>query len=479
MISYKRTRFVILYVLLDTATVMLAFFVTAVAWNVLVQGIAGVRFAIQPRETVLALLAFVTCYPIAFGANGLYLSRRLERGAGEVRSLAKASLLALLASTFIVSSFVPTFPTVFNLVASIAAFTLAWVARRAARHALWRYRKAGCNIRHAVIVGSGPRAVRLLGRLTAHPELGYRITGYVDDRPAKTNGQPSSFSNIPYLGNVRNFLERVAEIIVDEVFVALPIKSKYDEIRSIIQACEEQGILVRLPFDLFDLRIARPTATELDGMPVVTLFTGSPLQWKWAYAKRVLDLMGAGIGLVLLSPLFALTAILVKLSSPGPVLFKQKRVGLNKRVFEMYKFRTMYVDAEQRLTELESRNEADGPVFKIRNDPRVTPIGRWLRRFSLDELPQLINVLKGDMSLVGPRPLPLRDVARFETNWARRRFSVRPGLTCLWQTSGRSDVGFEQWMRMDLDYIDNWSIALDLRLLLRTIPSVLRGEGAY
>jgi exopolysaccharide biosynthesis polyprenyl glycosylphosphotransferase len=196
-------------------------------------------------------------------------------------------------------------------------------------------------------------------------------------------------------------------------------------------------------------------------------------------AKRLIDVWGSIALLLLLTPLLFVVALLIKLDSPGPVLFKQERVGLNKRRFLLIKFRTMADGAEKGQATLETLNEADGPVFKIKNDPRVTNIGRFLRRYSLDELPQLFNVLKGEMSLVGPRPLPVRDIERIDLQWHKRRLSMKPGLTCFWQVSGRSDVSFDHWVRMDLQYIDNWSLPLDLKILLKTIPAVLRGSGAY
>jgi exopolysaccharide biosynthesis polyprenyl glycosylphosphotransferase len=194
--------------------------------------------------------------------------------------------------------------------------------------------------------------------------------------------------------------------------------------------------------------------------------------------KRLIDILIAGIGLILLAPFFLFVALLVKISSPGPVLFIQDRVGLNKRIFKLYKFRTMVADAETQLTEMESLNEASGPVFKIKDDPRITVLGKWLRKTSIDELPQLINVIKGDMSLVGPRPLPVRDFNGFEKDWHRRRFSVRPGITCLWQANGRNSIPFDRWMELDMNYIDQWSLMLDLKIILKTIPTVLKGSGA-
>jgi exopolysaccharide biosynthesis polyprenyl glycosylphosphotransferase len=194
--------------------------------------------------------------------------------------------------------------------------------------------------------------------------------------------------------------------------------------------------------------------------------------------KRILDILCSALLLILLFPLFAIVAALIKITSPGPVFFRQERVGRNKRRFLIYKFRTMVTNAEQMMSQLEKLNEVSGPVFKIKDDPRITAIGKWLRRTSVDELPQFFNVLKGDMSLVGPRPLPMRDYQGFNEDWQRRRFSVRPGITCLWQVQGRSSIAFEQWMELDIQYLDEWSLWLDLKILARTIPAVVRGSGA-
>jgi exopolysaccharide biosynthesis polyprenyl glycosylphosphotransferase len=194
--------------------------------------------------------------------------------------------------------------------------------------------------------------------------------------------------------------------------------------------------------------------------------------------KRIVDFAVALVAVVAILPVMLLVALVIKLTSPGPVLFAQKRVGHNKRKFTMFKFRTMVVDAERQMEQLQHLNEVSGPVFKIKNDPRITPIGKFLRKTSLDEVPQLFSVLKGDMSLVGPRPLPIRDYEGFNEDWQRRRFSVKPGITCLWQVQGRSSISFEKWMELDLQYIDKWSLWLDFQILLQTIPAVLKGSGA-
>ena len=282
--------------------------------------------------------------------------------------------------------------------------------------------------------------------------------------------------------NDTQVLSSLSQIIahepVDEVLVALPLRKRRELVEKIVEACEEQGIMVRVRTQLFDLRVGRPQVDNIDGVPVLTIRSGPEEDWQLAL-KRVLDFLGSAALLVLLGPFLLAIALLIRLDSSGPVLFRQERVGLNRRIFKVLKFRTMVTEADQRQEELESLNEADGPVFKIKNDPRVTRLGRFLRHFSIDELPQLLNVIKGEMSLVGPRPLPLRDVKLIDTQWHKRRFSVKPGLTCLWQVNGRSDVDFERWVRMDLEYIDTWSLALDLKILLKTIPAVFRGSGAY
>jgi len=217
--------------------------------------------------------------------------------------------------------------------------------------------------------------------------------------------------------------------------------------------------------------------TEFDGFPLLS-FSTTPTNEALMFVRRILDVVLASIMLLIAGPLFMLpTAILIKLTSPGPVLFRQKRCGLNGRQFVMYKFRSMVDNAEQLRVELEALNEMDGPVFKSSSDPRITTIGKLIRRRSIDELPQLFNVLRGDMSLVGPRPPLPAEVARYE-RWQRRRLSMKPGMTCLWQISGRNEVSFEDWMKLDLTYIDNWSLLLDLKILLKTVPVVLLGRGA-
>ena len=264
---------------------------------------------------------------------------------------------------------------------------------------------------------------------------------------------------------------------VDEVHVGLPVKSHYPQIQETIRVCERVGVKVVYGADIFGTELAR-ARVDRAYQPAPRVELQVVTEGISVIVKRALDLVGATVILIILSPLMLVTAAAIKLTSDGPVMFAQERYGLNRRRFRMWKFRTMVKDAERLQAPLESRNEVQGPVFKITRDPRVTPLGRWLRRTSIDELPQLFNVLTGDMSLVGPRPLPIRDVLRFTRSSDMRRFSVRPGLTGLWQVSGRSRLDFDQWITLDLRYIDRWSLALDFAILARTIPAVVRGTGA-
>jgi exopolysaccharide biosynthesis polyprenyl glycosylphosphotransferase len=281
----------------------------------------------------------------------------------------------------------------------------------------------------------------------------------------------------PLCCDFEGLAEYLRRNVVDEVANYLPLRSFYEHSARVAALCELHGVFMRFDPKLFDLKIARAHAEEFDGSTHITAHS-SPLDSWPLFLKRILDVTVSLALLIVLAPVLAVVGVLVKLTSEGPVLFKQERIGRNKRRFFIYKFRTMVPNAERLMAGLEPLNEAQGPVFKIKNDPRMTPIGRFLRRTSLDELPQLFNVLRGDMSLVGPRPLPVRDYEGFSEDWQRRRFSVRPGITCLWQVNGRSNITFEHWMKLDMQYLDQWSIWLDMKILAQTIPTVVKGSGA-
>jgi len=419
----------------------------------------------------LFLGAYLAYWHVVLRSFGLYRSYRLTPSSREWRDLAAAVLVSAVPLWVLVNPLrleygTPAFLAAFTGLAFMALGT----ARRLFRVLARSMRRHGHNLRNVIIVGDGEGALDMASRLARRADLGYKIIELIDVAPGAA-AQPAAAAPI---------LQRIAALIagqpVDEVFVTLPLDAAQPLIRRIVVLCEEQGITVRVLSSVVDLMLAKAQVDEVDGRPVITIFTGPP-DTPRLLAKRAIDFTVALVALVVLSPLLLLLAIAIRLDSRGPALFVQQRVGLGGRRFRFYKFRTMVQNAEQLQAGLESLNEAQGPVFKIRNDPRVTRLGAWVRRLSLDELPQLLNVLKGDMSLVGPRPLPLRDVSRFNVRAHKRRFSVKPGITCLWQVNGRGPE-FERWIKTDMEYIDNWSLALDVKILLKTIPAVLSGRGA-
>jgi exopolysaccharide biosynthesis polyprenyl glycosylphosphotransferase len=362
----------------------------------------------------------------------------------------------------------------FILFAILSALFL--LAEKVMLRVIARYvRSKGLNYRTVLIVGTGRRATEIASMIENHKYWGFKILGFVSDGHHLSNGwaRYRIFGSVP---DLKRILEsgQTSEPI-DEIVFAVTRK-KLDEMKQIFLMCEELGIRTRVAMNFFQNRVARIELEELEGVPFLT-FTTTPSNETQLAAKRLIDVAVSMLLLVVALPVIVLAALAIKLSSPGSVLFKQERIGLNGRIFTLYKFRTMIEDAHQRRHEVSHLNEMTGPVFKARSDPRITPVGRLLRKFSLDELPQLWNVLKGDMSLVGPRPPIPEEVASYH-RWHRRRLSMKPGLTCLWQVSGRNDIDFDRWMQMDLQYIDNWSPSLDLKILLRTIPAVLLGRGA-
>ena len=363
----------------------------------------------------------------------------------------------------------------FILFATLCAALLA--AEKILLRVLARWvRSNGLNYRTVLIVGTGRRATDIAHMIAGHKYWGYKILGFVSDGHHLSNGwaRYRTFGTVP---DLKRILEDGAiDEPIDEIVFAVTRK-KLDEMKQIFLMCEELGIRTRVAMNFFPNRVARLEIEDLEGVPFLT-FTTTPSNETHLAFKRAVDIFISAIMLALAVPVISLAALLIKLTSPGSILFKQRRIGLNGRMFTLYKFRTMIADAHARRDEVAHLNEMNGPVFKAKDDPRITPVGRWLRRFSLDELPQFWNVLKGDMSLVGPRPPIPEEVASYH-RWHRRRLSMKPGLTCLWQVSGRNDIAdFDRWMQLDLQYIDNWSPSLDFKILLRTIPVVLSGRGA-
>lgn len=397
----------------------------------------------------------------------LYRSKRLARWEDEFSDTMRAvGFATLILATQILLAEWPVFPKRFLLIFACTSFVSLFVIRLLKRGLLRQFRLHGRNLRSVLVVGAGPRGREIVELIDENPEIGYQVVGFVDDIDTERR-----------VGTLAEFPRILSRNVIDEVIICLPIKTFYDEIQGITEAAEEQGVTVRIYSDLFNLKLARAVAGEIGETPILSIYSTRLSTWQ-GFMKWLIDFGGGLTLLVLLLPVMMVTALLIKLTSPGPVFFVQERVGLHKRRFKMFKFRTMVVDAPEMQKALEQSNEADGPVFKIKNDPRVTTVGRWLRKTSLDELPQLLNVVLGDLSLVGPRPLPERDFKRFNKRWFNRRFSVKPGITCIWQISGRSETSFDKWIMQDLEYIDKWSLSLDIKILFKTIPTVLRGTGA-
>ena len=323
-----------------------------------------------------------------------------------------------------------------------------------------------------VNVGLGEEARSLASLLSDRLPIGISVLGFLADGPRPS----SSIHGLRILGVVEEAESIFSNQVVDEVLIAVPEKS-LKELAPLLLLCEKQGITARLACDFLPRGSARLYLEQLEGVPLLT-FTTTPNNPNLLALKRIMDVGLSFLLLVLSLPLFLLVPILIKMTSKGPVLYKQVRCGLNGRTFTFVKFRSMFEGADERRKEIEHLNEAMGPVFKMASDPRVTQIGKLLRRASIDELPQLVNVLKGEMSLVGPRP-PLPEEIRWYQTWQRRRLSMKPGITCLWQVSGRSDLSFNEWVGLDLHYIDNWSPWLDLKILEKTVPAVLSRRGAW
>lgn len=334
-------------------------------------------------------------------------------------------------------------------------------------------RKRGHNSKNILLVGTGRRAQEFLSLAAKHREWGYRVIGLLDLDPAMKN---TSVAGYPVLGTVDDLPKLLDNNVIDEVIFVVP-RNWLQDIEKCILYCEAVGIPATLSTDFFDLEIANGVPTALEGFTYLT-FETSRLKEPELFVKRTVDIVFSALGLMVMAPVLLFVALCIKVTSPGgPVFFKQIRSGRNGRKFTLYKFRSMVPGAEAKLAELKEKNEMSGPVFKMEHDPRVTKIGKFIRKTSLDEFPQLWNVLKGDMSLVGPRPPIPAEVEQYEP-WQRRRLSMKPGITCIWQVSGRNNIDFENWMRLDLQYIDRWSLWLDMKILLLTVKAVLSSHGA-
>lgn len=420
------------------------------------------------KDYALILVLSLLFFMVVLSFLGAYASMRLSSPLKllSIGIVSSAVVFLLLAATLFIlkvevsRSFIALFCLLVGLLLTLERYIVLAVLRY--------YRRRGRNFRNVIVCGGGEQSARLLLEISSRKELGIRVRG-----AGVFDSTELSFS--PIIKGKDSIEKAIRDGAIDEVIFA-DVAQYMKEVEDLLVACAEQGIETTVVADLFSVGVVKSGLSYFGGMPLIHFETPPGDRWELSL-KRGVDIIISAILLTSLLPILALIAILVRVTSGSPVLFKQKRVGLNGRIFSLYKFRTMVKDAEEKLSLLADKNEMDGPVFKMKNDPRVTRLGKYLRKFSLDELPQLWNVLRGDMSLVGPRPPVPGEVSMYERK-DRRRLSMRPGLTCTWQVSGRNAVKkFEDWVKMDLEYIDNWSLGRDFLLILKTLPVVLSGKG--
>ena len=420
------------------------------------------------EQPVIAGGAYAAAWVIVLWLHGLYRPRARWSIRSEGLALARATLvLGLVTGTVLFAFRLPDVSRLFLLLLFPSQWLLTLATRIALRFGFEWLRARGYNLRYIVVVGAGPRGQAFATKLEGHHELGLRVLGFVDDDPFDL---PPPWRQLGPLAALESLLHTE---VIDEVAICLPF-SQWDRVNAIAHLCEEEGKIVRVPVDMLDRAFAAGRVEDLDGTPVYSLVSG-PDRMIALVVKRAFDISVAGLAMIVGSPILLLIAVSIRLRDGAPVIFRQTRIGLHGRRFEMIKFRTMERDAEGRLDELIGESEVTGAAFKMTADPRVTRSGRFLRRISADELPQLWNVLRGDMSLVGPRPALPKEVDSYDM-WHRRRLSMKPGITGLWQVSARRSASFDTWAELDLSYIDRWSLWLDLKILARTVPAALDGR---
>jgi len=352
--------------------------------------------------------------------------------------------------------------------------TLALLVDRAILNlAFKKIHQRGYNFRNVLVVGTGKRAADFIQKVRENPDWGLQVVGVINDDESR---HIKEVNGIEVIGGLKDLLKIFHQLAIDQVVFVLP-RSRLSYIEEALHVCEIEGVETSLAIDLFDMKIARSVITELDGIPLLSYNTIKVSEWQ-LFVKRAIDIIVSSVAIFVLSPVYLGAALAIKLTSPGPVFFKQERMGLHGRRFMLLKFRTMKIGAERELSRVDNLEQMTSPEFKNKKLQYITPVGRLLRKFSLDELPQFFNVLAGDMSIVGPRPTVPGEVEKYEI-WQRRRFSMKPGLTCLWQISGRNEINHSDWMKLDLEYIDNFSFWLDISIMLKTIPAVVLGKGAY
>jgi exopolysaccharide biosynthesis polyprenyl glycosylphosphotransferase len=420
------------------------------------------------EQPVIIAAAYAAAWVVILWVHGLYRPRARWSIRSEALAIGRATvILGLITGTVLFAFRLPDVSRRFLLLLFPSQWLVTLGTRVALRVAFERLRERGYNIRYVLVVGAGPRGQTFAAKLEGHRELGLSVLGFVDSEEVDL---PGSWKQLGGLETIEKLLH---EQVIDEVAICLPF-SQWEQVNAIVHLCEEEGKIVRVPVDMLDRAFAAGRFEDLDGTPVYSLVSG-PDRLIALVVKRALDISVSALALIVGSPLLFGIAALIRLRDGAPVLFRQTRIGLHGRRFEMLKFRTMTVDAEDQLEALMTKSEIDGQAFKITDDPRVTRSGRFLRRTSLDELPQLWNVLRGDMSLVGPRPALPREVDTYDL-WHRRRLSMKPGITGLWQVTARRSGSFDTWAQLDLSYIDRWSLWLDLKILARTLPAAMEGR---
>ncbi|MCC6953243.1 MAG: sugar transferase [Deltaproteobacteria bacterium] len=492
----------------DNAIIIAMFFLSYALRNPLIDfaraaGVkaAAVPLSLAPIEDYLVVLAFaIPVYNVVLSGLGAYRSMRLSSAATLIRITSFASAIAFLCLAALL--FLLKLDLSRSLIGLFCAFCAVglFVERHFVLWVLRLFRLRGKNFRNVLIAGTGEQALRLVHEITSRPELGVRVIGLValalDDAvegqgigeldrranarsgTARRTGDTGTRGVVPIeiVADPTTFEDALKRYATDEVLFT-DVNKHFAQIEDLCQICADEGVGVSLAADFFSLEILKSDLSYFGDVPLIH-YSRVPADGLSIFLKRVVDALVSMVLIVVLSPLLAVIATWIRFESKGPVFFRQERVGLNGRRFTLLKFRSMVSDAESILPKLQKYNEMTGPVFKMTNDPRITRVGRFLRRYSLDELPQLWNVFRGDMSLVGPRP-PLPSEVSHYLRKQRRRLSMRPGMTCTWQINGRNDIpDFEQWAKMDLDYIDNWSLTRDFALLMQTIPAVFRGTGA-
>ena len=439
--------------------------------------------ALRPSVEFFAV-SFLVAFLILAERMRIYFARRTEDLAHELFAVSEVGLYACSIAAIATEIWGGGLPRYSYLQALGAALFVLPSLRLAMRFTIRRLRRRGDDYRVWLIVGHNDRAADLAQTILANPHFGIRIEEILDiddgsgaESPEriKLEAHPPHGVKLRVIESVEQIREIVVSRVVDEVVVTLPMRSHYDTVSRILEICCTAGISVRLRPQAFEVMGFATEVSHVGKIPMLTHYNGPSNYWQ-LLIKRVIDVLGSAVGLLVLMPFFAAVAAAIKLGSPGPVFFRQARVGLHGRHFQLIKFRSMVRDALQQREQLTAHNERDGKAFKIRNDARITPIGAWLRKYRIDELPQLWNVLVGDMSLVGPRPFPVTEATGFEW-WHRRRHSMPPGLTCLWQIEDNPKMPLKEWMELDMAYIDRWSLWLDLKLIARTFATVARGRG--